>query len=162
MGTIRTTKLVTLDSIQPHPDNINDGDVGAIIESLETHGQYRSIVVSETTMNIVAGSHTYLAAQAIGWTKMSAHLLPNLTPEQELRIMLADNQYARKATYDEVSLAELLVKLHTTDDSLLGTGFDGDDLERLIADLSAPLEFPEPDLSGNGNLTTCPRCDFQF
>jgi len=140
------TKLVNVGDIHTHPDNPNEGDIGAITESLQFHGQYRAIVVSEATGNIVAGNHTYLAAVALGWSQISAHLLPGLTVDDELRIMLADNQYARKASYDEVSLSELLVQLQATDDALLGTGFDGDDLDLLLADLDMGSEGREGDV----------------
>lgn len=66
-------------TMQPHPRNINQGDIGEICESLKIHGQYRAIGVSTASGNIVYGNHTYLAAQALGWTSISAHLLHDLT-----------------------------------------------------------------------------------
>lgn len=132
---IRTTKQVKLGEIETYPDNINEGDVGGISQSLEIHGQYRAIVVSEATGYIVAGNHTYLAAKALGWKTILAHFLPGLTPEQEHRIALADNEYARKAVYDQIGLAEILTELASTETALEGTGFDGDDLDQLLADL---------------------------
>jgi len=142
---IRTTEMVPVGSIQTHPRNANLGDVGAIYQSLEYHkakqdatsGQYRAIVVSEETGNIIAGNHTYLAAQELGETEVLAHLIPNLTPEDEVRILTGDNQLARLASTDDHLLVELLTELQeNTDVGLLATGFDGDDLDALIADLS--------------------------
>ena len=132
---IRTTKTVKLDTIQPHPDNYNHGDAGAISLSLQHHGQYRAIVVSEATGNILAGNHTYLAAQMNGETKMLAHLIPELSAEDEIRIMVADNQYARLAYTDDNLLSELLLGLQATDVGLTATGWDGDDLDRMLAEL---------------------------
>lgn len=130
------TKQIPIDDVTPHPDNVNEGDVGAITESLGFHGQYRAIVVSEVTGHILAGNHTWMAAKALGWDKITAHLLPDLTPEQERRIMLADNQYARLASTDEQGLVQLLTRLTETPDGLLGTGFDGDDLDAMVAELT--------------------------
>jgi len=123
------TKLAAMDSIQTHPDNVNEGDIGAIAISLEHHGQYRAIVVSEATGNIVAGNHTYLAAETLHWKKISIHPIPDLSPDDELRMMLTDNELAKRATYDEVSLTELLIRLDKSKGKLAGTGFDGDDLD---------------------------------
>lgn len=129
------TKQVPIKDLTPHPDNVNEGDVGAISQSLEYHGQYRAIVVSERTGHILAGNHTWMAASALGWDKITAHVLPDLTPEQELRIMVADNQYARLASTDTYGLADLLKGLTETPDGLAGVGFDNDDLDSLLRDL---------------------------
>lgn len=139
------TKLVNVKEIQTHPENTREGDVGAISESLLIHDQYRAIVVSEATGNILAGNHTYIAAVALGWTRILTHLLPDLSPDDELRIMLADNAIAEKATYDEVSLSELLTKLAHTEKELTGTGFDGDDLDQLLSDLDTSQFLPTDD-----------------
>ena len=56
-------------SVQPHPRNVRQGDVGAIATSLSTHGQYRPIVVQESTGHILAGNHTYKAANLILFNK---------------------------------------------------------------------------------------------
>ncbi len=136
------TKLMSVKEIQTHPDNTREGDIGAISESLKIHGQYRAIVVSEDTGNIVAGNHTYMAAVALGWKQILVHLLPDLTPDDELRLMLTDNAIAEKATYDEISLAELLTQLSHTETKLEWTGFDGDDLDGLLRRLDGYHDFP--------------------
>jgi len=150
---IADTVVAPMGTMQPHPRNINQGDIGEICESLKTHGQYRAIGVSTASGNIVYGNHTYLAAEALGWTSISAHLLHDLTPEQELRILLADNEYARKATYDEISLSEMLIELQATPRQLEGTGFDGDRLDEIVADLT-PFT-PDTELE-------CPECGYTF
>lgn len=126
---------VPIDSLKPHPNNPREGDIGAISQSLKANGQYRPIVVSKKTSRILAGNHTWKAAQALGWTEIAATFV-NVTPEQETRIMLADNRYAELATYADDSLAELLVELAGTEQGLLGSGWDGDDLDQLMADLT--------------------------
>ena len=52
------------------------------------------------------------------------------------RILLADNRTNDLATYDDAVLAELLTAL-AEDDDLLGTGWDGDDLDALLADIAS-------------------------
>jgi DNA modification methylase len=131
---------INIDELHTHPSNVRQGDVGAISESLEAHGQYRSIVYQQSTKRILAGNHTYKAAKALGWTQIAA------TPvicddEQALRILLADNKANDLATYDEPELIELLKQLAETSDGLLGTLFDGDELDSLIED-NSHFELP--------------------
>lgn len=131
---------INIDELHTHPSNVRQGDVGAISESLEAHGQYRSIVYQQSTKRILAGNHTWKAAKALGWTHIAA------TPvicddEQALRILLADNKANDLATYDEPELIELLKQLADTSDGLLGTLFDGDELDSLIED-NSHFELP--------------------
>ena len=131
---------VDIETLQTHPRNVRQGDVGAISISLEKNGQYRPIVVHKSTSQILAGNHTYKAAKALGWTHIAA------TPvicddEQALRILLADNKANDLATYDEPELIELLKQLADTSDGLLGTLFDEDELDSLIED-NSHFELP--------------------
>ena len=156
MATIRTTKQIPLTDIQTHPRNANHGDAGAISLSLKHNGQYRAIVVSEATGNILAGNHTYLAAQMNGDTSMLAHLIPGLSADDEVRIMVADNQYARLAYTDDEALSELLTDLVATDVGLDASGFDTDQLDELLHDLGEGLTWDDAveALGGGGELQT--------
>ena len=64
--------IVDIDSVEAHPKNVRQGDIGAISESLKAHGQYRPIVVDKRTNRILAGNHTWKAAKSLGWTEISA------------------------------------------------------------------------------------------
>ena len=55
------------------------------------------------------------------------------------RILLADNRTNDLATYDDAVLAELLTAL-AEDDDLLGSGYDGDDLDDLLADIAGDID----------------------
>jgi DNA modification methylase len=126
---------INIDEIHTHPSNVRQGDVGAICESLKAHGQYRAIVFQKSTGRILAGNHTWKAAKALGWTEIAA--TPVVCDDQQaLRILLADNKANDLATYDEPELVELLKQLADTDEGLLGTLFDEDELDSLIADQS--------------------------
>lgn len=150
------TKQIPIDDLTPHPENVNEGDVGAITQSLEYHGQYRAIVVSEKSGHILAGNHTWMAAKALGWDKITVHLIPDLTPEQELRIMVADNRYAQLATMDRVGLGELLKGLTDTEDGLQGVGYDGDDLDALLADVWPDTAYTESESGGYSHRIESP------
>lgn len=125
------TEYVTLTKLTPHPRNVRQGDVGAISLSLTEHGQYRPLVVQRSTGHIIAGNHTYKAALALGWKQLAVNYL-DVTDEQALRILLVDNRTNDLATYDNNALTELLASLAATDQTLTGTGFDGDDLDDLL------------------------------
>lgn len=153
---------INIDELHTHPSNVRQGDVGAISESLQAHGQYRTIIYQQSTKRILAGNHTWKAAKALGWTHIAA------TPvicddEQALRILLADNKSNDLATYDEPELIELLKQLVNTEVGLLGTLFDGDELDSLIADQQhyeqpTPPDTPPPDTPDPTTPFTCHTC----
>jgi len=138
---------IPIDSIQPHPRNVRQGDVGAISESLKLHGQYRPIVVQKSTGHILAGNHTYKAARALKWKQIAATYV-DVTDDQAIRILLMDNRANDLASYDDPALADILKQLMETEQRLEGTGFDPDDLEQLLRDIDAeqlPTVMGDPD-----------------
>jgi len=125
-----------IDSVQPHPRNVRQGDVGAIANSLEVNGQYRPIVVHKTSNNILAGNHTYKAAVSLGWTQIAITYV-DCTDDQALKILLADNKANDLASYDDNGLADLLKDL-VGGPGLDGTLYELSDLDDLIALLEPP------------------------
>lgn len=141
-----TYRIVDIDSVEAHPKNVRQGDIGAISESLKAHGQYRPIVVDERTNFILAGNHTWKAAKALGWSEINAGFIKTKDDDEALRILLADNRANDLATYDDTGLTELLKQLSETEIGLIGTAFDGDDLDALLEDLGLfelPLDVDE-------------------
>lgn len=129
-----TTETVRIDDVRPHPKNVRQGDIGAICESLQAHGQYRAIVAQRSTGLILAGNHTWKAAKQIGWRDIAVHFI-DCDDDQAMRILLADNRANDLASYDDAALAELLKELNATELGLQGTLFDGNDLDELIVKL---------------------------
>ena len=109
--------IVDIDSVEAHPKNVRQGDIGAISESLKAHGQYRPIVVDKRTSRILAGNHTWKAAKALGWQQINAGFIETKDEDEALRILLADNRTTDLATYDDTGLAELLKQIAETDNS---------------------------------------------
>lgn len=154
--------LVPIDSIRPHPRNPRQGDVGAMSLSLERFGQYRPAVVragdGPEAGEIVAGSHMWKAAKALGWTHLA--VLPRVMGEQEaVALMLADNRVADRGSYDQAALADLLQDLQAADDGRLdpALGYDEEDLADLLSvlDRSGPPP-PLPDAPGGGSTPAAP------
>ena len=129
---------VDINSLSPHPRNIRQGDVGAISESLKNNGQYRPIVVQKSTNQILAGNHTWQAAKSLGWKKIAATFI-DVDDDRALRILLVDNKTNDLASYDENELADLLQELSASEQGLLGTNFDGDELDDLLFKLQGTV-----------------------
>ena len=127
------TTLTPLADLQRFPGNPREGDIGAISESLRLFGQYRPVVVNRRTNQILKGNHTAAAAASLGWKEIAV-VWVDVDEEAAIRIVLADNRTADKATYDNEILLEVLGKVRT----LEGTGFDADDVGDLEKGGSGP------------------------
>src|SRR5579862_4050426 len=69
------TRVVSLDSLNLWPGNPRRGDVEVIEASLRANGQYVPIVVDRTSMRVLKGNHTVLAARGLGWTEIEARFV---------------------------------------------------------------------------------------
>lgn len=119
--------LVPIDSVQPHPENDNNGDMDAIDESIETNGMYRPVIAQQSTGNILAGNHTWMTLAGKGCQQVPVVFL-DVDDHSALRILLGDNRIAAKAIRDNAATLNLLMKLADTETGLTGTGFDQGDL----------------------------------
>ena len=129
MAEIRYDKAKLTD-LQGYPGNARRGDVAAIVESLKAHGQYRPIVVQESTGYVLAGNHTMLAAKELGWDELDVGYV-DVDDEQARKIVVVDNRTNDLAVYDDQALADLLGDMETLD----GSGFDQDEFDSLLATL---------------------------
>lgn len=161
------TELVPIDSVQPHPRNPHQGDVGAITASIDHTGFYGALIVQEATRRILVGNHRWMAARHAGAQQIPATFV-DVDDEAALRILLADNRLARLASDDSNALAELLQELAATPSGLSGSGYDGDALDELLADLGhAVTNFEPVGLDDQGRLdrkatVICPHCRHEF
>lgn len=124
---------VPIESVELNPRNPRQGDLGAITESLRRFGQQKPIVVQKSTRHVVAGNHMLRAALSLGWKEIAANVV-DLDAREAQAFMIADNRTADLGSYDEGVLTELLKEL-AVDDSLEGTGYDGDDVDEMLAKL---------------------------
>ncbi|MCL2582961.1 MAG: ParB/RepB/Spo0J family partition protein [Streptosporangiales bacterium] len=158
---------IDIGSVKPHPENPRIGDTSQITESIESTGFFGAIVVHKPTRRILVGNHRWEAAKRSKIKKLPA-LLIDCDDDTARRILVADNQYAALATWDEDALIALLSDLAASPAQLGGTGFTDDDLANLIAQSSPdmPKGFEEltprdPDDQGP-HLVTCPECGTEF
>ena len=127
-----------------YPGNARRGDIDLIAESLEKLGQYKPIVVNADG-TILAGNHTGMAAQRLGWETIDVHRV-DVDDDTAKRIVLVDNASNDKSTYDVEDLVNLLTELPT----LEATGFTRDEVDDLIPERPA-----EPVPEGFNLLVEC-------
>ena len=126
-------ELVSLDALELHPDNPRQGDLGAIVTSIETNGWFGTLVAQRSTRRVLVGNHRLRAAQLVGLEEVPVHWI-DVDEATARRILLADNRTSDLADYDRQDLAALLREAAEADD-LLGTGFDAEDLDDLLLEL---------------------------
>ena len=148
-------EYVALDTLQTHPRNARDGDIGAIITSIQQNGWFGTLVAQKSTRYILAGNHRYQAARQIGMTHVPVFWV-DCDDNRALAILVADNRTSDIGRWDEEGLKDILVGLDSQD-MLLGTGYDSEDLAKLLGQLDEDTQEPKPE-----TLLTCPKCGERF
>lgn len=133
---------VAIDLLKHHPRNANHGDVEAIKKSLAVNGWYGSVVANQSTKHILAGNHRVMAAKALGWETVPVQWV-DVTPEEELRILVVDNRTTRIGQDDTTKITDILAELSNTSIGLDGTGYSAGDLDALIDSLTGTGEPEE-------------------
>lgn len=161
--------LWPIDRLQPHPDNPNQGDVGAVATAIAVDGWHGTTIAQERPdedPRLIVGHTRWRALQFIqrdGFTIAGYHFSydelaervllppPGVIPLQLLAVddvrsarkLLADNRGSALATTDEAAELALLTAL-AEHDALLGSLYDGDDVDdraRILESLqSTPID----------------------
>lgn len=159
------TTSVPWDTLRPHPGNARYGDVDAIMDSVLANGVYRPIITAQDG-TILAGHHLYEALGNLHHDMVTVITLPiDPNSTHALRILAADNRTADLGTYDHARLLGLLLRIDS-EASLLGTGYDADDLLHLANKVNNPPTpppqppTPEPP-PAYGVLVLCADADEQ-
>jgi hypothetical protein len=139
------SRLVPIADLTRHPDNPRRGDVDEIVKSLGRFGQVRPILIDDA-QTVIAGNHTLLAAESLGWTHVAAVVNAFGSPEDAKAYLLADNRLSDLGEFDRAELALLVAELETSG-RWDGTGYTADDLDHMRAMQAARdtvLPPPEP------------------
>ena len=150
----RYDPCIPLDRLTEHPANPNQGDEGSVCESLDAHGFYGAVLVQESTGIVFAGNTRLRSARDKGMAGIPGFWC-DVDDDTRDRILSVDNEATRRGRNDEERLVALLTGLAQQPRGLEGTGFDGDDLDALIAAMGAgqgggpglngdPDDVPEP------------------
>lgn len=131
-------------TLQPHPDNPQEGDKEAIAESIDENGFFGYVIVQKSTNRVIAGWHRCSEAIKAGLETIPAMIL-DVSDDQAVRILLADNrtQSRMKGSVRNDRLVENLKRIQAKKGTLRGTGYSGDHLAKLRKDLEPPP--PPPD-----------------
>jgi len=153
-----------LDRLVPHARNArthSEDQIAQIAGSIAEFGFVNPVLVGDDGV-IVAGHGRVLAARKLGLAEAPVIVLSHLTPTQRRALMIADNQIAVNAGWnDEILAAELAaLKEEAFDLDLLG--FDDAELDRLLAtqlepedDADEAPELPADPISRPGDLWIC-------
>ena len=119
-------------TLELHPENPRQGDIGAIVTSIEQNGLYGTLIAQKKSRRVLAGNHRLQAALALDMKEVPVYWV-DVDDTEAQRILLADNRVSDLATWDDSILVGLLEGL-ANDGELLGSGYDGDDLDALRYD----------------------------
>lgn len=149
---VKSTIRIPLSELKTYPGNARRGNVNAIAESLDAHGQYRALVVQRSTHRVLAGNHTFLSMQARGAKEALVHLV-DVDDDEARRIVVVDNRTSDLAVDDADALSALLEKIRKdkTGSGLVGTGFNDADADDLLKRLQADTARAETDGDGGPN-----------
>ena len=136
-------ELWILDELIPfarNPRTHSDAQITQIAASIAEFGFINPILV-DTNAGIIAGHGRLLAARKLGLTEVPVIVLDHLTDAQKRAYIIADNQLALNAGWDEDLLRLELVALQAEDFNIDLIGFDDTELPRLLAaqDLTSGL-----------------------
>ena len=153
-----------LERLIPHARNArthSEEQVAQIAGSIAEFGFVNPVLVGDDGV-MVAGHGRVLAARKLGLTEAPVIVLSHLTPTQRRALMIADNQIATNAGWNDEMLAAELASLKEEAFDLELLGFDDAEIDRLLAgtdDETADLdEAPEPPadpISRPGDLWIC-------
>lgn len=157
--------LEPIDGLLAHPRNPREGDVDAIAESIRENGYLAPVVVQRSTRYVIDGNHRLLAARQLGMAEIPT-VWVDVDDDTALRYLLAANRTNDLAAYDDQALTQLLAEIDGGARGLVGTGWQRDDLQALLLDLSdrESLLAPSPPSAPKPNVGVfpghCPRCGY--
>lgn len=158
--------LVSIDRVQPHPENPNIGDRPAIWESIRVNGFNDPIAADRRTGYIVEGNTRWAVLKEHGVDTIPVIWLDFPDEAAAIRYMIGHNGTNKLAEYDDRLLASALVQLDKQEYALAGTGMGdqmlSDLLDRLSAEDRVEVEkpFARQRKSGFGGAP-CPNCGWE-
>ena len=118
-----------ISTIQPHPENYNNGDLEEIGASIDENGMCEVIKVQASTGYIISGNHTYFTLLERDATEAPCIDL-HVSDTRAKKLMIALNAIPRLAKPDNSQLLSLVQEI-ATEDSLRGIGISERQVEVL-------------------------------
>lgn len=162
MTTKQKIEYVQTDKLVPYARNSrthSDEQVQQIMGSIKEFGFTNPILIDSDGV-IIAGHGRTMAAQRLGMKEVPCLRLSHLTEAQKRAYVIADNKLALNAGWNDEMLAVELRNLRDEDFDLSLTGFDDEELAKLLADAleegltdeDAVPEVPEQPVTVEGDV----------
>jgi DNA modification methylase len=132
---VKHIELWLIDKLIPYgrnPRTHSDTQIAQIAASISEFG-FNSPILVDTTNGIIAGHGRLLAARKLGLTEVPVIVLDHLSEAQKRAYIIADNQLALNAGWDEDLLRVELTALQQEDFDVSVIGFEDVELARLLA-----------------------------
>ncbi|MGH8585254.1 MAG: site-specific DNA-methyltransferase [Gammaproteobacteria bacterium] len=145
-------ELRPIDALLPHarnPRTHSEAQIAQIAASMVEFGWTNPVLVDGQN-GVIAGHGRLLAARKLGLKQVPIVELAHLSETQKRAYVIADNRLAEAASWDEELLRIELAELQQADFDLALTGFDPDELAKL-------LDGEEPDHAGLTDDDTAPE-----
>ena len=128
-------ELIAVDAIQPNPHNSrlhSAGQIADIVKSIKEFGWTMPLLIDEGGV-LLAGHGRLMAAKKAGVREVPCVRKLGLTAAQKRAYVIADNQLGQGSTWDEKILKMELQELMSMDFDVGLLGFDGEELNDLLA-----------------------------
>ena len=132
---VKHIELWPIDRLVPYARNArthSDMQVAQIAASISEFG-FNNPMLVDTTNGIIAGGGRLLGARRLGLTEVPVIVLDHLTEAQKRAYIIADNQLALNAGWDEDLLRDEIAGLHQENFDVGLIGFEDEELARLLA-----------------------------
>lgn len=144
-------KVVELKELTPYAQNPrthSDAQVQQIRRSIREFGFTNPLLIDEDN-GIIAGHGRYLAAAAEGIREVPTIVVAGLSDAKRRALVLADNQIALNAGWNDELLRAELVALEQTNLEMSLIGFSQKELDRLMRDADALAADAAAQLNGS-------------
>ena len=148
---IERVDVSALTAFSGNPRTHSDTQIDQIAASIREFGWTNPILV-DAGGTIIAGHGRLAAATRLGLDQVPVIRLGHLSDAQRKALVIADNQLALNAGWDEVALAGLIRELDAEKFELDLLGFESADLDRYLAGLEGEDAAEE----GEGDLPEVP------
>lgn len=138
------TFLVPIEQVHQHPDNPNNGDIDAIVASIELNGFYSVVLAQKSTGYLVAGNHRYAALLALRAKEIPVIWL-DIDDDAAYTILVGDNQIAALAEQDQYAVLDILNRLTNNGVNIAAAGFTQNAHRELVAKVRARSHTPLPE-----------------
>jgi len=165
MDIVKMSVKDLLNAMAPYnPRAITEGDMEALMRSMDVFGLVEPIVYNKRTETVVGGHQRVMAAKALGWEDMDV-VIVELDEKREKALNLALNKIS--GDWDQSKLEAVLSELRGDPDMSL-TGFNEAELVALLDKDTYVPEFKPGTAEEQASLdkvqgeVVCPECGHKF